>query len=135
MPESAGTPPPTGAARRVLYDGECGVCRALAAQARRRDTGRRLVLLPYQTQRSSDLAPNVSTKDLEDALHVILEDGSVRRRAEAVVAVLDVLPPPWNWLARLGSWRPFRSVADVLYGQFARHRRLVSRLLRLGGGS
>ena len=135
MPESAGTPPTIGAARRVLSDGECGVCRALAAQARRRDTARRLVLLPYQTQRSSDLAPNVSTKDLEDALHVILEDGSVRRRAAAVVAVLDVLPPPWNWLARVGSWRPMRPVADVVYGQFARHRRLVSRLLHLGGSA
>jgi len=135
MPESAGTLPHTGAARRVLYDGECGVCRALAAQARRRDTARRLVLLPYQAQHSSDLPPDVSTKDLEDALHVILEDGSVLRRAEAVVAVLDVLPPPWNWLARLGSWHPLRYLADVLYGQFARHRRLVSRLLRLGGGT
>jgi predicted DCC family thiol-disulfide oxidoreductase YuxK len=134
MPESAVTPSPTGAPRRVLYDGECGVCRALAAQARRRDTALRLVLLPYKSQRSSDFPPDVSTKDLEDALHVILEDGSVRRRAEAVVAVLDVLPPPWNWLARLGSWRPMRSVADVVYGAFARHRRLVSRLLRLGGG-
>jgi len=135
MPESAMTLPRTGTARRVLYDGECGVCRALAAHARRRDTARRLVLLPYQAQLSADLPSDVSTKDLEDALHVILEDGSVRRRAEAVVAVLDVLPPPWNWLARLGMWGPMRSVADALYALFARHRRLVSRLLRLGGAA
>lgn len=135
MSESAVPLPRAGTARRVLYDGECGVCRALAAQAQRHDTARRLVLVPYQAQRSADLPPDASTKDLEDALHVILEDGSVRRRAEAVVAVLDVLPPPWSWLARLGSWRPIRAVADALYGLFARHRRLVSRLLRLGGGA
>jgi predicted DCC family thiol-disulfide oxidoreductase YuxK len=107
----------------------------LAARVHRCDTARRLVLVPYQAQRSADQPPDVSTKDLEDALHVILEDGSVRRRAEAVVAVLeDVLPPPWNRLARLGSWRPMRAVADALYAQFARRRRLLSRRLRLSGG-
>src|SRR3990172_7755840 len=120
MPESAVSLPRTDAARRVLYDGKCGVCRALAAQAQRRDTARRLVFLPYQAQPSADLPPEVSTKGLEEALHVILEDGSVRRRAEAVVAVLDVLPPPWSWLAGLGSWRPMRSVVDAMYGLFAR---------------
>ena len=135
MPKSAATLPQTGTARRVLYDGDCGVCRALAANAHRYDTARRLVLVPYQAQRSADLPPDVSTKDLEDALHVILEDGSVRRRAEAVVAVLDVLPPPWNWLARLGSCWPMRAVADALYAQFAHRRRLLSRRLRMSGGA
>ncbi|HSB89766.1 MAG TPA: DUF393 domain-containing protein [Anaerolineales bacterium] len=116
--------------RRVLYDGECAVCRALAAQADRRDPTGRLVLIPFQTQDSSDLPAGVSTKDLECALHVVLEDGSTVHGGTAVMAVLQTLSPPWSWLGDIGSWRPFRWIANRLYGPFARHRHFWAHWIR-----
>jgi predicted DCC family thiol-disulfide oxidoreductase YuxK len=119
--------------RRVLYDGECSVCRALAAQAERRDATGQLVLVPYQTQDNSDLPAGVSTKDLECALHVVLEDGTTIHSGTAVMAVLQTFPPPWSWLGHVGSWGPFRWIANRLYGPFARHRRIWSRWIHDGG--
>ena len=130
MVDHASSLPDAVPARRVLYDGECSVCRAWAAQARRRDVASRLTLVPYQVQDISGLPAGVSTKDLECALHVVLEDGTTRRSAAAVFAVLEALPPPWRWIGRAGSWEPVRRVADALYGPFARHRHLWSRWLR-----
>ncbi|HET7011482.1 MAG TPA: DUF393 domain-containing protein [Anaerolineales bacterium] len=114
-------------ARRVLYDGECGVCLLLAAQARKRDDRQRLELLPYQTQATADLPARVSKNDLECALHVVLEDGKVVRGAQAVFAVLEALPAPWSWAARMGSAPPALWLAEKLYPLFARHRSLWSR--------
>ncbi len=116
---------------RVLYDGECGVCSALAAEVRRRDHRQRLRILPYQTQVSAHLPPGVSKKDLECTLHVVLDDGTFVRGAEAVFVVLGTLPAPWSWLARLGSIGPIRWAAHHLYPLFARHRGTWSRLLRV----
>jgi predicted DCC family thiol-disulfide oxidoreductase YuxK len=112
-----------------LYDGECSVCSSLAQEVRQRDGGRRLDLLPYQTQDRAGLPPEVSKKDLECALHVILEDGRVTRGAAAVFSVLETLPRPWSWFARLGTLPPLAPVAEALYPLFARHRTFWSRLL------
>ena len=119
-------------ARRVLYDGKCGVCSLLASEARRRDGQQRLELLPYQTQSTADLPARVSKNDLECALHVVLEDGNVVRSAEAVFAVLEALPAPWSWAARIGSVPPALWLAERLYPLFARHRNLWSRWLGIG---
>lgn len=119
--------------RRVLFDGECAVCRTLAVQAERRDANGRLLLVPYQTQDNSDLPSGVSTKDLECALHVVLEGGTTVQGGAAVMAVLQTLPAPWSWLGHVGSWGPFRWVANWLYGPFARHRRFWSRWFHDGG--
>jgi predicted DCC family thiol-disulfide oxidoreductase YuxK len=116
---------------RVLYDGECGVCSALATEARRRDRRQRLQILPYQSQVSANLPHGISKKDLECALHVVLDDGSVLRGADAVFAVLGALPAPWSWLGRLGSIGLIRRAADLAYPVFARHRGTWSRLPRV----
>ncbi len=131
MPGPTTSAPDRGIARRVLYDGECTVCRAMASQAQRRDVAGRLALVPYQVEDRSDLPAGVSTSDLECALHVVLEDGTMRRGAEAVMSVLEALPPPWDWIGRAGSWGPVRKLAERLYGPFARHRRFWSRWLPL----
>jgi predicted DCC family thiol-disulfide oxidoreductase YuxK len=129
MTDDASSLTEAGSVRRVLYDGECNVCRALAYQVQRRDVAERLSLVPYQLQDNSGLPAEVSTNDLECALHVVLEDGTMRRGAAAVMAVLESLPPPLRWIGRAGTWGPVRRVADALYGPFARHRRFWSRWL------
>ena len=124
---------PSPVHRRALYDGECGVCSALAGAVRRRDPTGRVELLPFQSQDRARLPEGVSPKDLECALHVVLEDGRVVRGAAAVFAVAETLPPPWRWLARFGGWPPFAHAAEAVYPLFARHRTFWSKLLSLRG--
>jgi predicted DCC family thiol-disulfide oxidoreductase YuxK len=94
-------------------------------------SGGTLELAAYQTQDKSDLPAGISTNDLERALQVVLPDGSVRQRADAVFEVMRALPRPWSRLARWGGWPPIRWAANALYEPLARHRQVWSRWLRL----
>jgi predicted DCC family thiol-disulfide oxidoreductase YuxK len=115
----------------LLYDPECGLCRATAAWLGRRVPASALRLMAL-TDASNDpgLADKVMGRDLMAMLHLVDRDGTVATGARAVLAA-GRLVPRWRLLAAAFDHRPGLIVLDRVYRWIAGHRRQVSRLLRL----
>jgi predicted DCC family thiol-disulfide oxidoreductase YuxK len=122
---------PNSPGATLLYDPDCGLCRATTAWLGRRvpDTALRLMAL---TDAVSDpgLADAVAGRDLKAMLHLVRADGTVVTGARAVLAA-GRLVPRWRVLAAGLDHRLGHVVLDPAYRWVAGHRRLVSRLLRL----
>ena len=115
----------------LLYDAECGLCRATAAWLGYRipPSGLRLMAL---TDAPSDpgLAGRVAGRDLQSTLHFVHTDGTVSTGARAALSA-GRLVPRWRLLATAFDHRLGHFVLEPLYRMIASHRRQVSRLLRL----
>ncbi len=115
----------------LLYDGDCGLCRATAAWVGYRvpPAGLRLMAL---TEVPSDpsLAEAVEGRDLQSMLHFVHPDGRVSTGAGAVLAAGRLIPR-WRFLAVAFDHRLGHLVLEPVYRLIAAHRRQVSRLLRL----
>jgi predicted DCC family thiol-disulfide oxidoreductase YuxK len=118
-------------AATLLYDADCGLCRATAAWLGYRVAPSALRLMAL-TDVVSDpsLADRVAGRDLKSMLHLVAPDGRVSTGARAVLAA-GRLVPRWRVLARLFDHRIGHLVLEPLYRLIAGHRRQVSRLLRL----
>ena len=112
---------------RLLYDGECPLCRREVAALRRLDRGRgRLGLEDISAAGFDARAYGVSQADLMARIHGVLPDGrlvegvEVFRRAYAAVGL--------GWLIAPTRWPLLRPLADAAYRAFARNRlRLTGR--------
>ena len=105
----------------VLYDGRCGFCRDWSRRLARWDGHHRLRQLPYQDRHGVAGVPDLSDAELEQALHVVLPDGTVAIGARGIVALLPWLRGgrPLRWLARLPGVVP---LAEGGYRWVARRR-------------
>jgi len=118
----------------VLYDGDCGICRAAATRLRRWDRNGRLEMLALQvagTDVRSLVRDVAGGHPLHDELHVLdPATGTVASGGRALVEIAARLPgggipaalariPPAAWVIGLG------------YALVARNRRAISRALRL----
>ncbi len=105
----------------VLYDGHCGFCRDWARRLARWDGPGRLRILPYQERHRIAGLPDLSDGALDQALHVILPDGTVGIGARGILALLPWLRGgrPLSWLARLPGVVP---LVDRVYRAVARRR-------------
>jgi predicted DCC family thiol-disulfide oxidoreductase YuxK len=118
----------TPAERPVLvYDGDCGFCTYWARrwQQKAKDS---FAIVPLQDEEGRP--GGLNTAELEEAVHLVEPDGTIRRGADAVFEVMASLR-----LYRVGRWAyqkipPFRWVSDWLYRWVANHRVLVSRWTR-----
>jgi len=112
----------------VLWDGDCGLCRAAADWVRRRDRGGRLAVAAWQRAPSPPMTEALAAA-CRQAVQVVTRDGTVLAGAEAVAFVLgEVGWPRW---ARLLTRPPLRWVLRQAYAWLARHRGALSRLLGL----
>jgi predicted DCC family thiol-disulfide oxidoreductase YuxK len=115
-----------GSAPVLLYDGDCSFCGRWARRLARWDRVGRIRLLPARERNSLPGLPPLSEAALDEALHVVLPDGTVARGAGGIIALLPWLPGgrALAWLARLPgvAW-----LADRSYRAVARKRH------RLGG--
>jgi predicted DCC family thiol-disulfide oxidoreductase YuxK len=117
------------AAATLLYDEDCGLCRATAAWLGYRVAPSNLRLLPLTDAADDpDLAPRVADRDLKAMLHLVHPDGRIATGARAVLAA-GRLVPRWRLVARAFDHRLGHLVLEPVYRQVARHRRQVSRLL------
>ena len=119
------------AAATLLYDPDCGLCRATAAWLGHRVPATALQLTAL-TAAATDpgLADAVAGRDLKAMLHLVHGDGSVVTGARAVLAA-GRLVPRWRRLAATLDHRLGHVVLEPAYRWVASHRGLVSRLLRL----
>ena len=119
----------------ILYDEDCGVCRATIAQLCRWDRAGRLAPVPLQSADASAdpvIRHVAETSSLEEAIHAVDADGGVHVGGDAVLAIVHELPggrvlDPWRRVA------PFRWVIGIGYDLVARHRHELGRALNLEG--
>ncbi len=124
--------PQAGTRVWLLYDGDCALCQRWCDWAQRRGAGESITFTPCQS--ATELRSRADITDDECARFAILIEEAadstltVRRAAEAVNAVLAILPGRRNFLWR--AWGKLyrvpgiRQVQDVCYPIVAalRHR-------------
>ena len=111
----------------LLYDGDCGFCRRWVARCQRATRGL-VAFAPFQDEAVGRQFPGIPLPDLEQAVHLILPDGSVCRGAEAVVRLLAA-GGRLRWLAWLYvHFRLFAWLSEFLYRQVAGRRRSQCRV-------
>ena len=117
----------------LVFDGDCQFCRRWIARWKNA-TGDAVDYLPFQDQAVAARFPEIPRQDFEEAVHLILPDGSVYRGAEAVFRSLAE-GGHYRWL--LGLYRrlpPFADLSELLYEEVALHRTALSKLDRIYAG-
>jgi len=107
----------------VIYDGACPLCRGSVAWIRARDRGGAFDFVPFQDPGFAERFPQVPLPACEQAVTLVLPDGSLRSGADALPEILRRLPR-WRLLAPVLAWRALRPPARWVY------RRIASRRLR-----
>jgi len=124
---------PPSAEIRILYDGECPLCRREISLLERIDGGRGR--LDFEDISKDDFDASVyglETRSVHERIHGILPDGTaiegveVFRRAYAAIGL--------GWLVAPTRWPGLRRITDALYRWFARNRlRMTGRRLECDG--
>jgi predicted DCC family thiol-disulfide oxidoreductase YuxK/uncharacterized membrane protein YphA (DoxX/SURF4 family) len=117
----------------LVFDGDCRFCRRWIARWKNA-TGEAVDYLPFQDATVAARFPEIPRQDFEEAVHLILPDGSVCRGAEAVFKSL-AQGGRYRWL--LGLYRKvpgFADLSDLLYEEVALHRSALSTLDRIYAG-
>jgi predicted DCC family thiol-disulfide oxidoreductase YuxK len=110
----------------LIYDGECGMCRALTARLAAWDREHRIALVPFQDEAAVE-GFGIALPALAAAMHLVLPDGRVFAGADAVPEILRLVPAPRRWL-RAGFWVPgVRPLARRVYRWVALRRRCLVR--------
>jgi predicted DCC family thiol-disulfide oxidoreductase YuxK len=76
----------------LIFDGECGFCRASVELLRRWDRYRRLSFVPFQDPGALAPLPRVPRSELEQAMHLVAPDRRVLKGAAALPAILRLVP-------------------------------------------
>jgi predicted DCC family thiol-disulfide oxidoreductase YuxK len=115
----------------VIYDGDCGVCRALKDWAMGRDTAKNLEFIAFQRGNLEDISPGLTPELVSKALYYVSDDGRRFHGARAVFETLRHLPGIWGILGTILSFPPLSLMAEPFYHLFARNRGRISHWLGL----
>jgi predicted DCC family thiol-disulfide oxidoreductase YuxK len=120
---------------KLLYDGQCSLCRREIEWLKRRDARGLIVPEDISDPAFDPTRYGLTTEQVRAVLHVVLPDGRVLRAMDAVRAAYAAAG--LGWLIAPTGWPGIRLLADVLYRFFARHRLTFSRMLgrKCDGGS
>src|SRR6266704_2960950 len=137
-PRRAGRPPPvasrgpmSSSKPLLIYDGECGFCRAWIARWRRA-TGDRVEYAPFQE--AAARFPEIPRQRFAESVQLLEPDGRWTQGAEAVFRSLACAPGR-GWLLWLYRRAPgFAPASEACYRFVARHRTGFSRLTAWGFG-
>ncbi len=111
---------------RVLWDGDCEICRHVADWVERHDRSGSFEVVPYQKV----MPPLMTVEFAERCRHsvqVVPAHGDVIEGARAIAFILRQLG--WPRLAALLEWGPAGLVSERIYRLIARNRRLLAFLL------
>jgi predicted DCC family thiol-disulfide oxidoreductase YuxK len=123
----------SGAEFRILFDGDCPLCRREISMLERIDGGRGRLDFEDISERSFDASRyGLEARAVHERIHGVLPDGrvvegvEVFRRAYAAIGL--------GWLVAPTRWPVLRPVFDAAYRWFARNRlRLTGRRLECDG--
>ena len=111
----------------VLYDGECGFCRASLGWLLRWDRRGRLEPVALQSARAADILAELSEEERMDSWHLVSPDGE-RWSAGAAAPRLLRLLPGGRVPARVLDAAP--GITERAYRFAARHRGSLGRALK-----
>jgi predicted DCC family thiol-disulfide oxidoreductase YuxK len=114
----------------VVFDGDCGICQALRAQAQAWDGAGKLRFVAYQSADLAVLAPGLTRDMARQALYTVGANGR-RRGARAFFEIMRHLPGVWGMIGTLGALPALSWLAEPVYRLVARHRAAISRWLGL----
>ena len=111
----------------VLFDGDCGFCKRHIARWRAL-SGDAIEYLPFQD--NAHRFAQITTEQLERAVHLIEPDGTITRGAEAVFRIAALGGRPvWRWCYDVIPG--FAAVTESGYRFVAGHRNLIDWIDRL----
>ncbi len=111
---------------RLLYDGQCSICRQAIERLKRRDRENRIALENISDPAFDPGRYGLTAEQVRTAMHVMLPDGRVLRAMDAVRAAYAAVGR--GWLLAPTAWPGIRWLADAFYCHFARHRMSFSRM-------
>lgn len=115
----------------VVFDGECGFCRAWVDYWRQL-TNDKVIYVPYQEVKG--LYPNVPDEDFASAVRLIMPSGEIFSSAHAVYQLLAECCEK-NWpLAAYRKFPVFAAASEFAYRTIARHRTLCYWITRIFWG-
>jgi predicted DCC family thiol-disulfide oxidoreductase YuxK len=103
----------------ILYDGVCVLCSRWFRFVARRDTERRFLFTPIQSDYGRALALKLGIDPDNPETNAVLLDDRVYLRSDSALSVLSVLPN-WRW-TRVLRYAP-KPLRDRLYTLIARNR-------------
>jgi predicted DCC family thiol-disulfide oxidoreductase YuxK len=110
----------------VLYDGACAMCTFQMKVLSRLDWFGVFALVPATDPRARAVAPQLTSEDLQAAIHCVTAEGRVYQGARALRFMglrLPLLVP-----LALALWIPgMIFLADIAYGWVSRNRQTLSR--------
>ena len=114
----------------MVYDGDCNFCK-LWIKRWQQTTGDRVEFVPFQDPTVAQRFPEIPKSAFEEAVHLILSDGTIVSGAEAAFRTL-AQNPEMTWFS---EWychsKVFRRVSEGFYRFVAGHRTTFSFLTRL----
>ncbi len=111
----------------LVFDGDCQFCRRWIARWKN-STGDAVDYLPFQEEEIPVRFPEIPRADLEEAVHLILPDGTVVRGAQAVFRSLSEGDNHRWLLAFYKKSSAFAEITETLYEEVALHRTFLSHL-------
>jgi predicted DCC family thiol-disulfide oxidoreductase YuxK len=105
----------------ILYDGNCGLCRASVARLRRIDRGGRIELLDLHDPSVSGRFPQVNRAEALQLMQAVDPAGKVYSGVDAWARVGLALPG-WKFIAWLLLMPGVHFVAGKIYAWVARNR-------------
>ncbi len=112
---------------KLLYDGQCSLCRRATQSLKRRDAKGLIVAEDISDPAFDPDRYGLTAEQVRTAMHVVLPDGRILRAMEAVRAAYGAVG--LGWLVAPTAWPGIRWLADAFYRFFARHRLTFSRML------
>lgn len=104
----------------VIFDGDCVLCSNSARLLLRLDRRGRFRLLTGQSGLGLALRRHFGVADGAGDSVILLQDGRLHLRSEAVLRILRVLGRPWSWLSGLAVLPA--GPRDAVYGWIAQRR-------------
>lgn len=111
---------------KILYDGNCPVCRRKTRFLQKHDRRRKLDFVDICAKDFQPPKNGIPMAELEHQIHAALPDGTVIRGMEVIRAAYREIG--FGWIAAPTGWPPFRRLFDLLYSTIAKHRHAISHL-------
>jgi predicted DCC family thiol-disulfide oxidoreductase YuxK len=112
---------------KLLYDGQCSICRRATERLKRRDQENRIVAEDISDPAFDPGRYGLTAEQVRAVMYVLLPDGQVLAAMDAVRAAYTAVGR--GWLLAPTGWPGIRWLADAFYAFFARHRLKFSRIL------
>lgn len=122
MAVDAGTGRASPGKLAILYDGQCGMCRASLARIRRFDASGKIEPMNLHSPQARAKFPDLTQRELLEELHAINDEGTVYRGARAIHEILRLQPGVRGWLACLWYLPGYPWLASCQYRRIARRR-------------